>query len=79
MSIEKPELDAGRAVWNAIREIYADKPRMYINPEQGWEDLNRESRTDCNLIAQAAIATVMNAGYSLADKKIGVKNDKTVK
>ena len=79
MSIDKPELDAGRAVWNAIREIYADKPRMYINPEQTWEGLNRESRTDCRLIAQAAIATVINAGYSLADKKIGVKNDKTVK
>lgn len=79
MSIDKPELDAGRAVWNAIREIYADKPRMYINPEQAWEDLNRESRLDCLLIAQAAIETVMNAGYSLADKKTGVKNDKTVK
>ena len=79
MSIDKPELDAGRAVWNAIREIYADKPRMHINPKQAWEDLNRESRLDCFLIAQAAIATVINAGYSLADKKIGVKNDKTVK
>ena len=79
MSIDKPELDAGRAVWNAIREIYADKPRMYINPEQAWEDLNRQSRLDCHLIAHAAIATVINAGYSLADKKIGVKNDKTVK
>lgn len=79
MSIEKPELDAGRAVWNAIREIYADKPRMFINPEREWENLGREVRTDCRQIAQAAIATVMNAGYSFADKKIGVKNDKTVK
>jgi hypothetical protein len=79
MSIDKHELDAGRAVWNAIREIYADKPGMYITPEQAWEDLNRESRVNCRLIAQAAIATVMNAGYSLADKNIGVKNDKTVK
>jgi hypothetical protein len=79
MSIDKPELDAGRAVWNAIREIYAANPRMYINPEQAWEDLSRQSRTDCHLIAQAAIATVMSAGYSLADKKMGVKNDKTVK
>ena len=78
MSIEKPELDAGRAVWNAIREIYAGNPRMHINPEQAWEDLDRESRIACLLIAQAAIATVTNAGYSLADKKIGVKNDKTV-
>ena len=79
MSTDKPELDAGRAVWNAIREIYADKPRMYINPEQEWEDLGREARTDCHQIAQAAIATVMNAGYIFADKKIGVKIDKTVK
>jgi hypothetical protein len=29
------------------------------------------------MIAQAAIATVMNAGYSFADKKTGVKNEKT--
>ena len=79
MSIEKPELDAGRAVWNAIREIYADNPRMHINPEQAWEDLDRELRIHCRLIAQAAIATVMNAGYSLADKKIGARNETTAK
>ena len=64
MSTEKPEMDAGRAVWNAIREIYAGKPRMYINPEQAWEDLNREARTDFHQIAQD-ILLIMVPKYSL--------------
>jgi len=43
-----------------------------------WEDLDLESRVNCHRIAQSAIATVLNSGYSFAGKNLGGDNDETV-
>ena len=50
----KHELNGGRAVYEVLREIHGH--------DISWEDLGREERVNCHMIAQSAIATVLNSG-----------------
>jgi hypothetical protein len=66
----KQELNAGRAVYRSLCSIHGhDIP---------WEDLDLASRVNCHMIAQSAIATVLNSGYSFAGKNLGGEDDETV-
>jgi hypothetical protein len=67
----KREMNAGRAVYNSLCSIHGhDIP---------WEDLRLEERVNCHMIAQSAIATVLNSGYSFAGKNLGDEDDETLK
>jgi hypothetical protein len=66
----KGELNAGRAAYAALCSIHGhDIP---------WEDLDLASRVNCHMIAQAAIATVLNSGYSFSEKNLGGDDDEIV-
>jgi len=66
----KGALNAGRAVYAALRSIHGH--------ETPWEDLCLEERVNCHMIAQSAIATVLNSGYSFAEKNLGGDDDEAV-
>ena len=66
----KGALNAGRAVYRSLCSIHGHKTP--------WEDLCLEERVNCHMIAQSAIATVLNSGYSFSGKNLGGEDDETV-